>query len=95
MKKLVLAASVVFLMFSCQSDETNLDATPAAQAISAKRSCATQDMLEIQLKNDPTLAKKLQDMELKNASAMATGKIINGVLEIPVVLSFLCDRIRA
>lgn len=90
MKKLLLSASIVFLMFSCQNDDTNSDSTNvAALEISAKRSCATQDMLEIQLKNDPTLAKKMQEMEVKNASIMATGKIVNGVLEIPVVFNVL------
>ena len=64
MKKLLLSASIVFLMFSCQNDDTNSDSTNvAALEISAKRSCATQDMLELQLKNDPTLAKKMQEME--------------------------------
>jgi hypothetical protein len=90
MKKLLLSASIVLLMFSCQNDDTNSDSTNvAALEISAKRSCATQDMLELQLKNDPTLAKKMQEMELKNASIMATGKIVNGVLEIPVVFNVL------
>jgi hypothetical protein len=90
MKKLLLSASIVFLMFSCQNDDTNSDSiNVAAIEISAKRSCATQDMLELQLKNDPTLAKKMQEMELKNASIMATGKIVNGVLEIPVVFNVL------
>lgn len=90
MKKLLLSASIVFLMLSCQNDDTNSDSTNvAALEISAKRSCATQDMLELQLKNDPTLAKKMQEMELKNASIMATGKIVNGVLEIPVVFNVL------
>ena len=89
MKKLVLAASVVFLMFSCQNEQTELENAPAAQNVSARRSCATQDMLELQLMKDPSLAKKLQDMELKNANAMATGRIVNGVLEIPVVFNVL------
>ncbi len=89
MKKLLLVFSVALLVFSCQNDESDLEVTPAAFSIATKRSCATQDMLEIQLKNDPTLAQRLQEMELKNAKAMASGKLINGVLEIPVVFNVL------
>lgn len=89
MKKLVLAASVVFLMFSCQNDQKDLESPQAIQSVVSKRTCATQDMLVAQLKKDPSLAKKLSDMELTTAKAISTGKIVNGVLEIPVVFNVL------
>jgi hypothetical protein len=89
MKKLLLAASIMLLTFSCQNDQAELSQGASAQAAVTKRTCATQDMFEIQLKNDPTLAQRLQEMEKQTANAISTGRIVNGVLEIPVVFNVL------
>jgi hypothetical protein len=89
MKKVLLVASVMMLAFSCQNDQTDLSPETSAQATVTRRTCATQDMFEIQLKNDPGLAQRLQDMENKTAGAITTGRIVNGVLEIPVVFNVL------
>jgi Pregnancy-associated plasma protein-A len=95
MKKLLLSASVVFLMFSCQKDnETNEtsvlpSATPTAIASITNRGCASEQMLALDLQKDPTLAGRMADIESHTKNVLSTGRIVNGVVEIPMVFNVL------
>jgi hypothetical protein len=89
MKKLIFSAAAVLLFFSCQNDQTELatDAT-TANAIT-QRKCAAQDVLEAQLKADPTLAIRMNQIEAFTQNAMLTKRLVNGKIEIPVVVNVL------
>ncbi|CAM2986260.1 zinc metalloprotease [Flavobacterium frigoris] len=87
MKKLILSAMTVMLLFSCQNDQTE-SGTPATNAI-AHRGCASQEVLAAQLAADPTLAIRMNQIEAFTQKAMLTGRLVNGKVEIPVVVNVL------
>ncbi|OJH11488.1 peptidase M43 [Flavobacterium psychrophilum] len=90
MKKLLLTASVVFFMFSCQKDENVSDVQHDVTInASAHRGCASQEVLERQLRENPALASRMAEIERYTENAMATGRIVNGKIEIPVVFNVL------
>ena len=89
MKKMLLTASVVLFMFSCQKDENVSDQQSAPLSTSAHRGCASQEVLERQLKENPALASKMAEIERFTENAMSTGRIVNGKIEIPVVFNVL------
>lgn len=89
MKKLLLTASVVFFMFSCQKDENVSAQQDAPLSTLANRGCASQDVLERQLKENPNLASKMAEIERFTENAMSTGRLVNGKIEIPVVFNVL------
>ena len=86
MKKILLSAVALVMLFSCQNETTEL--TPEASAI-AKRGCASQDVLEAQLKADPTLALRMNEIEAFTQKAMLNGRLVNGKIVIPVVVNVL------
>ena len=77
------------LLFSCSNDETtNLDeATPTASIL--HRGCASQEVHEKQLLENPLLAQRMADIERITDEAISNNRIVNGVLEIPVVFNVL------
>jgi hypothetical protein len=87
MKKIILSAVAVLMLFSCQNEE-NGSANLETSAVT-KRSCATQDVLEAQLKADPTLALRMNQIEAFSQKALLTGRLVNGKIEIPVVVNVL------
>jgi len=87
MKKLILSAAAVLLFFSCQNDQTDLN-NASTNAV-AKRGCATQDVLEAQMKADPTLAIRMNQIEAFTQKAMLTKRLVNGKVVIPVVVNVL------
>jgi Pregnancy-associated plasma protein-A len=91
MKKILLSASVLFFMFSCQKDEIiTEDVQPAAVVdLSTSRGCASHEVLERQLKENPALATKMAEIEKFTQNALATGRIVNGKIQIPVVFNVL------
>jgi hypothetical protein len=86
MKKLLLSASAALLMFSCQKDNTTED--QSTNAVS-HRGCASHEVLEQQLRENPELASRMADIERFTNEAMATGRLVNGKIEIPVVVNVL------
>jgi hypothetical protein len=86
MKKLLLTASAALLLFSCQKDDnqTNQEQTKAAH-----RGCASHEVLERQLRENPALAGKMAEIERLTNEAVATGKLVNGKVQIPVVFNVL------
>ena len=92
MKKLFLISSAVVMLFAgCQKN--NLTGTDAKNpAINLKRSCASMDVLAEQLKADPTLEARMNTYEeivQKNIAENKTARLVNGVIEIPVVVNVL------
>ena len=86
MKKILLSAVALVMLFSCQNETT--EGAPEASAI-AKRGCASQEVLEAQLKADPTLALRMNEIEAFTQKAMLNGRLVNGKVEIPVVVNVL------
>ena len=91
MKKIVVLASVLILGFSCQNEDKNIEQELAVKDLKnlTERGCASQAMLDLQLKNDPSLGERMQEIELETNKIIAEGRIVNGVLEIPVVFNVL------
>ena len=86
MKKILLSAVALLMLFSCQNETT--ETSPEASAI-AKRGCASQEVLEAQMKADPTLALRMNKIEAFTEKAMLSGRLVNGKIEIPVVVNVL------
>jgi hypothetical protein len=87
MKKLILSAAACLMLFSCQNDQTE-SLNDSTNAIT-QRKCATQDVLEAQLKADPTLAIRMNQIEAFTEKALLTKRLVNGKIEIPVVVNVL------
>lgn len=90
MKKFLLSASLLMVLFSCQNEEnSNLDdATPIASA----RKCETDEVLKRQLLENPQMAHRLQEIEDFTNEYIAHGhhnRLVNGKIEIPVVVNVL------
>ncbi|KIX20385.1 peptidase M43 [Flavobacterium sp. 316] len=88
MKNFLLSTTILLLMVSCNNEENTVTDSPEANAI-AHRGCASHDVLDRQLKEDPTLSGRMAEIELKTKNAITQGRIVNGVLEIPVVFNVL------
>jgi len=86
MKKILLSAVALLMLFSCQNDTTEI--TPSADAI-AKRGCASQEVLAAQMKADPSLALRMNEIEAFTQKSMLTGRLVNGKVQIPVVVNVL------
>jgi len=91
MKKLLLSATALLMLFSCQNDseEAVTNPTTTTNASVAKRGCATQDVYEEQLRSDPTLALRRNQIEAFTESAVSQGRLVNGKVVIPVVVNVL------
>lgn len=85
MKRLFLLASVLIFSLSCEND-TQIDETN--QEIT-QRNCGAQEVLEAQLRANPELALKMDEIERFTEEAIAQKRLVNGVIEIPVVVNVL------
>lgn len=88
MKKIILSLVSLTMVLACSSDDSSV-AKSNAEAAVAQRGCASHDVLERQLQEDPALAKRMAQFDLEAEKFIQQGKIINGVLEIPVVFNVL------
>lgn len=90
MKKLILTTVITLMLFSCQNDQNDQNESPTqlTNAIT-ERKCATQDVLEDQLKEDPTLASRMNQIEDFTKKSILAKRIVNGKIEIPVVVNVL------
>ena len=96
-KTLLLFGSCIIFAFGC--NKTSLtEETPdpvnanAATATDGLRQCGAQEVLERQLREDPTLASRMNDIEnLTTAFEQnpSLNRLVNGVVEIPVVVNVL------
>lgn len=87
MKKIILSATAFLLLFSCQNETTETNNSTASAV--TQRKCAAQDVLKAQLAADPTLALKMNQIEKSIQNSMLTGRLVNGKIEIPVVVNVL------
>jgi hypothetical protein len=86
MKKFLLSVSAFLMLLSCQNDTTEI--APEASAV-LQRGCASQEVLVAQMKADPTLALRMNKIEAFTQKAMLSGRLVNGKVEIPVVVNVL------
>lgn len=86
MKKLILAASAMLMLFSCQNEQNEITTEKSALA---QRKCASQDVLEAQLRAYPTLMIRMNEIEAFTKNALLTKRLVNGKVVIPVVVNVL------
>ena len=88
MKKILLSASVILILFACQNEAT--DATAPATSAIVRRGCASQEVLAQQLAADPTLAIRMNQIEAFTQKAISTSNFrlsSTGKIIIPVVFN--------
>ena len=86
MRKIILAATMIAMLVSCNKEETSTN----QDAISnAERGCASHDVLQEQLKANPELAIKMNEIESFTEKAIREGRLVNGKIVIPVVVNVL------
>ena len=88
MKKSLIAVALLFSMIGCQNDDSSENSVNQSPNV-AQRGCASHEVLDRQLKADPTLALRINAIEEQTDEFIKNGKIVNGVLEIPVVFNVL------
>ncbi|HUS02270.1 MAG TPA: zinc metalloprotease [Chitinophagaceae bacterium] len=92
MKKISLAIILLSLFIGCKKNTSgDLDVTNDNQAIS-RRACATNEVFMRQLAEDPTLRTRMDELENFTKKTIASGenlRLVNGVIEIPVVVNVL------
>ncbi|WP_282787871.1 zinc metalloprotease [Flavobacterium croceum] len=95
MKKLLVTASLAMMLFSCQKETDSNSSTPEnSNGVASKRACASQDVLEEQLRENPSLALKMNQIEQFTQDHIANrgsslSRLVNGKIEIPVVVNVL------
>lgn len=91
MKKLFLIISAAGMLFTgCQKN--NLTDQTQTAAVPTQRSCASMEVLSQLMKDDPTLEARMNTYESVVESNMANhinARLVNGVIEIPVVVNVL------
>lgn len=86
MKKICLSLATMLVLFSCQKEDSENNNLPKA----SRRVCASQEVLERQLKENPELAEKMSKIEAFTENAMLNqSRLVNGKIEIPVVVNVL------
>jgi hypothetical protein len=88
MKKILLSASLLVLLFSCQNEDKS-NANAEKPTVIENRGCASYEVLEQQLRNNPELAVKMNQIENFTERAISEGRLVNGKIEIPVVVNVL------
>lgn len=95
MKKLVLGISLLGILFSCHTDENLQNSTEnnPSNTTLQKRACASEEIRQIALQNDPQLMQRYNALELqtqKFEENLKLGKVLaDGSVEIPVVVNVL------
>jgi hypothetical protein len=95
-KSLIALSALAFMVVSCQKSslqEIGPDQTPVVseQAPVAKK-CASFEVLEQQLRTEPGLAERMnaiEDFTARVTSDPSQFRLVNGVIEIPVVVNVL------
>jgi len=87
MRKILLAATLIAMLTSCNNEESNT--TQASTNNVEKRGCASNEVLQEQLRNNPELAIKMNEIESFTERAISEGRLVNGKIVIPVVVNVL------
>ena len=93
MKKLKLFGIFLAILgfTSCQKSE-DISSIKTSEPTSEGRQCASMDVLQRQLQEDPQLQSRMDDVERNletNQNLMKMGRLVNGVYEIPVWVNVL------
>lgn len=95
MKKISLSfLGAMLLLTSCQKNAKQLDQLPEEEevALESARQCASQEVLDEQMRTDPERARKLEELERKTATFTGRDQSLfrgAGKLYIPVVVNVL------
>jgi hypothetical protein len=89
MKKIFLSVFTLLLLASCSNDDTNSSTELATSAHKHDRGCASHEVHEQQLRENPELAAKMQEIERFTQNAITNGRLVNGKIQIPVVVNVL------
>jgi len=84
MKKTLIALASLIMVIASGCTKTSLVET---ETPTIARRCASYEVLQDQLKADPSLAQRMQEIE--NFTASPAAKLINGVITIPVVVNVI------
>lgn len=92
MKKIILATLILFtLLTGCKKNtSTELQQTTDDQQGISRRSCAAHEILQAQLADDPSLKIRMDEIEALTKKVIEKGetyRLVNGVIEIPVVVN--------
>jgi hypothetical protein len=88
-----LLSAIVFSACTRSNDVAGTE-TPEASSTTnsvARRSCASEELLQQQMQNDPDFRKKRAEIESQSLRFIENGnfRLVNGVYEIPVVVNVL------
>ena len=91
MKKISFVALILFtILIGCKKNtSTELQTTDTDQPVS-RRSCASHEILQAQMAADPSLKHRMDEIEAFTKNVIAKGetfRLVNGVIEIPVVVN--------
>ncbi|MET0946284.1 MAG: zinc metalloprotease [Flavobacterium sp.] len=86
MKKVLFSVTMLLFLVSCNNEET---AVSNETTKVAERGCASHDVLQEQMRQNPELAIKMNEIETFTERAMQEGRLVNGKIEIPVVVNVL------
>lgn len=89
MKKILLSAVSLLLLVSCSNEESNSSSELAATSKHDHRGCASHEVHEQQLRENPELAAKMSEIERFTQDAITNGRLVNGKIQIPVVVNVL------
>ncbi len=88
-----ISGVVLFFMGCKKNDLTEsafTDKIQDGQQVITKRTCGSYEVLNAQLAADPTLKRRMQEIETFTDKVIANpqlGRLVNGVIEIPVVVN--------
>ena len=91
-KLLVLLAGGFLLVMGCNKTSSTEENLSTDEPTATQRHCAANDVLEEQLKEDPTLQERMKSIEEFTRQVMDNPqqyRLVNGVVEIPVVFNVL------
>jgi len=93
-KKVFMLCIASAFLIGCESDEKieSESAGVETASVSAKRKCASDDVLKDQMATDPGLSKRISDIEnftQQKIQQNFQSRLVNGVIEIPVVVNVL------
>lgn len=87
MKKILFSAITAIMLFSCQNEQS--ESLDSNVSLASRRGCATQEVFEEQLRTDPMLAVRMNEIEAFTKKSILTNRLVNGKIEIPVVVNVL------
>ncbi|MEW5675310.1 zinc metalloprotease [Flavobacterium enshiense] len=87
MKKIICAVAMLATLISCNNEESSNNQESVSNVTG--RGCAANEVLEEQLKADPGLATKMNEIESFTERAIREGRLVNGKIVIPVVVNVL------